>query len=143
MVWPVRPRRSAQLFRRAIRARDAARDVRGVIVDPLNRAGVRQRRAAHGLDVEPLVRRAPERPVVEVEAVDIDDGAYHEDVQVSRRPLGLAPETAFGPAARRRGVTIGRYADQRMNSTQSANHLINLVFLYPGMSNQREAAATG
>jgi hypothetical protein len=51
------------------------------------------------------VRRAFQGPVIQVEAVDIDDGACHEEVQISRRPPGLSPETAFGPTARRRWVT--------------------------------------
>jgi len=35
-----------------------------------------------------------------------------EQIPVSRRPLGLSPEAAFGPAARRRWVTVRRYAER-------------------------------
>jgi hypothetical protein len=42
---------------------DTAGDVGSVIIDPLDHAGLRKCRTAHGLDVEPLVRRALKRPV--------------------------------------------------------------------------------
>src|SRR5208337_4094056 len=57
---------------------DATGDVRGVVVDRLDLAVRRQGRGTHGGDVQPLVRGALERPIVEVEAVDIDDRARHE-----------------------------------------------------------------
>ena len=71
------------------------RDMGRVIVDGLDLAAGRQCGLAHRGDVEPLVRRALEGPVVKVEAVDVDNCSRHT-VSVNaegrpglpKRPLG-------------------------------------------------------